>query len=169
MVEENVEKWFNDAMDRLSGWYKRYVIYFLLGLAVAVTIGFNVNTIHIATELWSQPQLQAAITAEAQATTSPTSSTSPTSASSAQASTVADPQAASSTNLPTIKKALSNAETLPVGWGTVNQPSTVGWASTIIGWLITIVAISFGAPFWFDLLTRMNSLSLSGPPPTKSS
>jgi hypothetical protein len=166
MVETNVEKWFNDAMDRLSGWYKRYVIYFLLGLAVAVTIGFNVNSIRIATELWSQPQLQAAITAEAQATTTPTSTTA---AASSRASTVDDLQSASSTNVPAMKKALSDAETLPLGWGTVNQPSNVGWATAIIGWLITIVAISFGAPFWFDLLTRMNSLSLSGPPPSKSS
>jgi hypothetical protein len=144
--ETNVEKWFNDSMDRLSGWYKRYVIYFLLGLAIAVTIGFNVNTIRIATELWSQPQLSAAISAEAQATTSPNSHT----------------------DIPTVKQALNDAQTLPVGWGSVNQPSSVGWGTTIIGWLITIVAISFGAPFWFDLLTRMNSLSLSGPPPARS-
>jgi hypothetical protein len=161
-VEANVEKWFNDSMDRLSGWYKRYVIYFLLGLAAAVTIGFNVNTIHIATELWSQPQLQAAVTAEAQ------SATSHTAADTSRASTTDQLQSTSPTDLPSVKTALNNAETLPVGWGAVNQPGSVGWGNTILGWLITIVAISFGAPFWFDLLTRMNSLSLSGPPPSRS-
>ena len=42
-------------------------------LGIVVTVLFNVNSLHIATELWSQPQLQAAVTAEAQAATSPTS------------------------------------------------------------------------------------------------
>ena len=66
-----------------------------------------------------------------------------------------------------MKTALAAAETLPIGWEGVNRPSSVGWWSTVIGWLITVVAISLGAPFWFDLLTRMNSLLLTGPPPAR--
>jgi hypothetical protein len=157
-AEANVEKWFNDAMDRLSGWYKRYVVYFLLGLGIVVTVLFNVNSLHVASELWSQPQLQAAVTAEAQAATSPTSTAS---------SAGTNSSTASSTTSPSMKTALAAAETLPIGWEAVNRPSSVGWWSTAIGWLITVAAISLGAPFWFDLLTRMNSLSLSGPPPAR--
>jgi hypothetical protein len=43
-----VEAWFDDAMDRLSGIYKRrsQAIHMLFGLAVAVS--FNVDSIHIA-------------------------------------------------------------------------------------------------------------------------
>lgn len=42
-----LEDWFNDTMDRASGWYKRYtrVVLFILGLIVAYT--FNVDTIAI--------------------------------------------------------------------------------------------------------------------------
>jgi len=42
-----LEQWFNDTMDRASGWYKRYtrVILFIIGLIVAIL--FNVDTIAI--------------------------------------------------------------------------------------------------------------------------
>jgi hypothetical protein len=42
-----LENWFNDTMERCSGWYKRYtqVVLFILGLIVAVS--FNVDTIAI--------------------------------------------------------------------------------------------------------------------------
>ena len=33
---------------------------------------------------------------------------------------------------------------------------------TIVGWLITIAAISLGAPFWFDLLGKIAHLRASG-------
>jgi hypothetical protein len=34
------------------------------------------------------------------------------------------------------------------------------------GWLLTILAISLGAPFWFDLLGRFSRLRSSGKPET---
>ncbi|MCY7360275.1 MAG: hypothetical protein LH609_23035 [Rudanella sp.] len=53
---------------------------------------------------------------------------------------------------------------LPIGW---SVPDTVkGWDRigaafdnfswlTIPGWILTIAALSFGAPFWFDLLIKL--------------
>ena len=29
-ARENIERWFNDAMERVSGWYKRRVQYIIL-------------------------------------------------------------------------------------------------------------------------------------------
>jgi hypothetical protein len=45
--KSKLEQWFNDTMDRASGWYKRYtrIILFIIGLIVA--IAFNVDTIAI--------------------------------------------------------------------------------------------------------------------------
>ena len=37
-------------------------------------------------------------------------------------------------------------------------------AARIPGWLITIAALSLGAPFWFDLLSRVARLRGSGVP-----
>ncbi len=146
-----LEKWFNDAMDRLSGWYKRFVQVILLGLAVLVTIGFNVSTIHVAEELWRQPTLQAAVSLEANQV-APSQN---------QGQTTQQPQS--------LKTDFNEAATLPVGWGAANRPQGgAAWLLTVLGWLLTIGALTFGAPFWFDLLTRMNSLRATGPPATTS-
>ncbi|MBS1600985.1 MAG: hypothetical protein JST75_22420 [Bacteroidetes bacterium] len=48
---KNIEDWFDDSMNRVSGWYKRQVqvILFILGIVLAIT--FNVDTIEIAGRL----------------------------------------------------------------------------------------------------------------------
>ena len=53
---------------------------------------------------------------------------------------------------------------LPIGWSNGNAPDSVGDAllNYLPGWLITIAAISLGAPFWFDLLGRLVQLRASG-------
>lgn len=61
----NSETWFNESMDRLSGWYKRKatLLAFLIGLALA---GFlNVDSIILAEHLWKEPTLRNALVANA--------------------------------------------------------------------------------------------------------
>src|SRR4051812_46730290 len=41
-----------------------------------------------------------------------------------------------------------------------------GIALAVLGWLLTIAAISLGAPFWFDTLSRLSRLRSSGKPET---
>jgi hypothetical protein len=54
---------------------------------------------------------------------------------------------------------------LPLGWGANNAPDSVGSAvRRIPGWLISIAALSLGAPFWFDLLSRVARLRGTGVP-----
>jgi hypothetical protein len=62
----SIETWFNDAMDRLSGTYKRraQVTAFFIGLFLALIL--NVDSILLATSLWREPTLRQAIVAEAQ-------------------------------------------------------------------------------------------------------
>ena len=43
------------------------------------------------------------------------------------------------------------------------------WAKKFIGLLLTVIAASLGAPFWFDLLNKAVNLRLTGQkPPEKS-
>jgi len=67
MGRKNVETWFNDSMDRLSGWYKRraQLVAFLIGLVLALLL--NVDTINVTITLWREPTLRQAIVAQAQA------------------------------------------------------------------------------------------------------
>lgn len=42
---------------------------------------------------------------------------------------------------------------IPMGWGKENCNSINFWS--FIGWILTAAALSFGAPFWFDLLLKI--------------
>ncbi len=67
IARKNVEKWFNDAMDRLSGLYKRKVqkASFLAGLLLAIFL--NIDSIGIAVALWREPTLRQTIVMQAEA------------------------------------------------------------------------------------------------------
>jgi hypothetical protein len=144
-----IEGYFDDTMARASGWYKRKVQFVVLILGVLLAIGLNVNTVEVASRLWKEPALRSAVASQA---------------------TAAVTNAKKETTTPTPQQVADKIDAvkqlnLPVGWGKVNTPTGFnGWAGAIAGWLITIAAISLGAPFWFDLLSRLARLRGSGPP-----
>jgi hypothetical protein len=65
-ARSNTEEWFNNTMDRASGWYKRnaQVWSFSVGLVLAIIL--NIDTLYIAQTLWQQPALRQSIAATAQ-------------------------------------------------------------------------------------------------------
>lgn len=157
--QAHLEDWYNDAMDRVSGWYKQHVQNVLLVVAVLLSITFNVDSIRIGRTLWIEPTLRHTLTtaADAYAQRSPATgvppSSSPDEPGQKLRSTVdAFTQVSGSLGLP-----VGWHRTLPEYWDFLLSPS---WASlrsifqAIVGWLITAFALSFGAPFWFDTLNR---------------
>jgi hypothetical protein len=64
-LKNNVEEWFNDTMDRVSGWYKRNAKRNALLLACAVTLVMNADTVNVAHVLWTNPSMRAAVVDEA--------------------------------------------------------------------------------------------------------
>jgi hypothetical protein len=48
---------------------------------------------------------------------------------------------------------------LPIGWSSAEIPpngaSSWLWLTKVAGWLLTALALSLGAPFWFDLLNKL--------------
>ena len=63
-LRARIEEWFDDAMDRLSGIYKRFAQYFLLTLGLVIAATLNINSVHMAIALWNQPALRAQIIAQ---------------------------------------------------------------------------------------------------------
>src|SRR5262249_25844287 len=76
-----------------------------------------------------------------------------------------------------------NLKALPVGYQKtefVNYWKDIGnrqasdilseWAINVGGWLLAAIAVSLGAPFWFDLLNKLINVRLAGskPPSPKS-
>ena len=60
-LRAEIEHWFDSAMDRVSGWYKRRTQLVICALSLVVTIGLNVNTVSIADRLMSDDGIRAAL------------------------------------------------------------------------------------------------------------
>jgi len=141
------EKWYDDSMDRVSGWYKRHIQAILWVIAVFVVVFLNVDTLQLATTLWKDPTTRAAVIARADA---------------------AVKQGPGSVNVSNTVRSLE----LPLGWklhfgkGPQEIPNhTLGVLAKLIGLLLTAAALTLGAPFWFDLLSKFMRVRGTGPPP----
>jgi hypothetical protein len=150
----SVEQWYDDQMERVSGWYRRKIQKVLWILAFAVAIALNADTLQIAKRLWVDPTQRAAIVTQAQNTTS----SSP------------ERPVKELRKLPVpLGWHLASARHDPQGFPFYEQPS-MAWSllAKLIGLTLTAVAISFGAPFWFDTLSKLARLRNSGAPPPAS-
>ncbi|MHA6890846.1 hypothetical protein [Ralstonia pseudosolanacearum] len=144
--QRDVEHWFDDAMDRVSGIYKRRAHNFLLIFGIAIAFGGNIDTIAIAQTLWTSTAARVQVAAAAQQAT----------AGAKGADSLAPGATAQLADLP-----------IPIGWHDKPSESSVILAK-IVGCLITALAISLGAPFWFDTLQKFLNLRTTGPRPAKS-
>jgi len=65
-VRKNIEDWFNNSMDRLSGWYKRrsQTLAFIIGITIAIML--NVDSLQLVTQLWREPIVREALALQAE-------------------------------------------------------------------------------------------------------
>lgn len=156
----SMESWFDDTMDRVSGWYKRKAQLIILLLAVAACFALNVDTIVIANTLSNDATLRASLVTAAEARV--------------QQAVLEDEESAPALDIEKYRDELSELG-LPIGWSTEDGdprsvPSSLpDWLLKSFGLLITAFAVSLGAPFWFDLLNRFVNLRASGGQPAKAS
>lgn len=153
-VLQGIEDWYNSAMDRVSGWYKRYAQWWLLGFGVVAAVAINVDTIYIVKQLATNKALRAAVVATAGQSIKDAPSTNPP-------MTVAAAQANLDASIEKLK-----GTGLPVGWDDAH-PGESCWQRAI-GWLLTAIAVSFGAPFWFDILNKFMVVRSTVKPKEKS-
>ena len=157
-AQKMLEAWFDSGMDRVSGWYKRstYVILLVAGLGVAV--GINVDIIAIARYLYHNDAARALIVARAEEVS--------------RDSTFVSRGYSSA-------RAELDALRMPIGWPRVPMDtiSATGaraplplppWYQSIPGWLITALATTVGAPFWFDMLNKFMVIRSTVKPHEKS-
>lgn len=157
-ARENVERWYDDAMDRVSGWYKKKTQVFILVWALAVTLSVNADTVLIANTLAHDATLRTSLVAMAEITAKEPL-----------------PQDAKGTT-ERVQQMSSEIKKLglPIGWSLEPKdpkslPSDVGgWALKIIGLSLTAIAVSLGAPFWFDVLNKLINIRSAGKKPERS-
>jgi hypothetical protein len=174
----SVEQWYDDHMDRVSGWYKRRAALITTVAGAILVVLLNVNTITIGHALYSDTATRTAVSTLASKGNPCPSTPDP------DKQTLQDQQNC----LESLESEVSAAAQagLPLGWTTVPacavKGADCGWLAqrgitnpqggspwqvilVLIGFLLTIVALTPGAQFWFGLLVKLNSLRSSGPPP----
>jgi hypothetical protein len=160
-VHDALAKWFDAAMDRVSGVYKRWTQAISFGLAFLIAALLNVSTIDVAQQLWKQPLDDKVITAIGKV---PDDASKPDYLKTLEMMPIGWPskKAVSGATQP-----LDPADTATNLWYFLGAFSLAWpWWSHIFGWLITAFATLFGAPFWFDALQQIVRLKGSGPSPS---
>ena len=138
-------------MDRATGWYKKQVQKITFIVAFLIALSFNVDTIGIAHNLSSNPELASKM------------------------ADIADKYAKankdSSVEIPKdtinyFQKAQKQISTdientnslLGLGWNFEEKNWAGKLPQHLVGIILTSFAISLGAPFWFDLLNKIMQL-----------
>src|SRR6185369_6002126 len=155
-----IEGWFNDAMDRVSGWYKRRTQLWTIIIAAVLTLVANADTIQIARKLWTDPVLRAAVVEEAKVRAQK-----PRPTVSVEYENEDDPTNPTVTRNDGNQLSDNERELLGelIGWHT-GWRAKLNWF-TPFGWILTVLAISMGAPFWFDMLNKIMNVRFAGKSP----
>jgi hypothetical protein len=150
-----IESWYDGAMDRASGWYRRRTQWILLFLGLVVAVGLNVNAVTIAESLSTNTTQRELILQRAGGVNEGTSPDE-------------------------LNELLAQVE-LPIGWSQ-EQVTRMGNSFTganvfeafgiglslLFGWLVTGLAATLGAPFWFDVLNKFMVIRSTVKPAEKS-
>lgn len=157
-VAENLQTWFDSSMERVSGRYKRTTHFWLFGIGLVLAVGLNINTLRIADGLWRDKTLRETLVNRAAAIAQDT----------AYQHTLRD----TLSRRADLKKTMADLQalTLPIGWSdTAKREAEGNWKAglgsfalyallALFGYLLTALAVTLGAPFWFDLLNKVITL-----------
>ncbi len=171
-----LEDWFNETSERATGWYKRKIQVILFFLGFAVALSFNVDTIGIVNRLTVEPaarqELEQLVNLMVDSTR-----------------TRIQQRHHHPDSVRSNEEVVNSWREVFRTLAPVNQAIALGWDGiaprkiTMIGiqfswydqlnpfriefWglVITALALSFGAPFWFDLLVKLVAIRGTGTRP----
>lgn len=198
-----LESWFNESMERVSGWYKRKSHAWIWIFGAILCLLLNADAISLSKRFWNDQTLRDAIAAEATEYVKSTP----------RDQAVGDDKAELDQSLHRMNLLREHLPGVPLGWcfidakatlkpgektavqadgfkancwpdlvhptSSFSQVSLAGtdprlvdisdwswWLWKIAGIAATVLAISQGAPFWFDLLQKVVNLRLAGSSPS---
>ena len=173
-----VVDWYNAAMDRVTGWYKRETQFIQFWIGLALAIGLNLDAFNLTTLILTDDALRKSLVLQAEKTVP------------------VDPNADTSKIVGMSAKSIENLS-LPLGWANCSISGTDDGASNpqasdgsdksvigrkdncfssdpwhniekVLGFWVAALALSLGAPFWFDLMQRLLNLRGGGVKPAES-
>ncbi|RPH29746.1 MAG: hypothetical protein EHM93_16910 [Bacteroidales bacterium] len=183
----SLETWFDDTQERVAGWYKRKILFvtFLVGLVVAIL--FNIDTIQIAGNLSKDPKVREQYVKMAGQLASDTTLMKNAYDKGLAKKLENDSAFKANKHIKTaqelkeqvadsVGKAVLEGQKVLIGrmdtlYAYIEKSDVVltakrptwkfssrnSWMN-LLGCLLTAIALSLGAPFWFDLLNKLVKL-----------
>jgi hypothetical protein len=197
-VKANVQEWFDGSMDAVAGWYKRRTQFVLLGIGIMVAVVVNADTLSIITTLSNDSAVRAAVVRAAEQHIENSGRPGQSSDQQTDIQPGPADQLAKDVRegVQSAVDQLGSLG-LPVGWRRFDEvrdgaalegkspeataqylvanrvlPGQAEIAGHVtahaLGWLLTAIAVSFGAPFWFDILNKIMVVRSTVKPREKS-
>lgn len=166
----SVQGWYNELMERASGWYKKHIqlVTFLFGLVIAVALNADTFSIYerLSTNSSARQDVVRLATDFVEKSERKIAEPSMTAPSSAEITKKINEL---------LKDDIDEARNpLGLGWRSYRDNFAFldqdiwDWLQRVAGWLVTALAISLGAPFWFDLLKKFVRIRGAGDLPAGS-
>ena len=186
-VHKNVARWYDDAMDRVSGTYKRKTQTALFVIALLLSLFLGADSVRIVANLSINPTLRQALVEEADRQTGAGGALQPGGTGQTIAPQTPTPGTTTpstqpaGTQSPSISDLVNQLKPFSALFGYGDMPAippggvpTDAWYTWLfwrfLGTMMTVFAISLGAPFWFDVLNKVANLRGVGKrpePPTQ--
>jgi hypothetical protein len=189
-LRKSVEDWFNNAMQRLSGWYKRWAYWYLCVFGTIITVVLAIDTIEVTKYLTTNKSAREMLVQNASQFLQANPAAPSTGGDAAAKLPIQCPPRGTDHSTPPsgpdltkcyqyLQNTLAN-QGYPIGWGQLVQrwcDATKGgswWegikfiVQTAFGWLFTILAITMGSNFWFDSLRNLLNLRAVGGRPQQT-
>jgi hypothetical protein len=182
-IQNRIETWFNETMERLSGWYKRKTQFTTFTIGLILALFLNIDSIQVSNHLWREPTLRQAIVAHIN---DYAPSVIETDAPILTGSIEFIQQELMSLNIPVgwlfiespsqqnCRFVPSSTDNFGILWQgrcirpSTTQPMTNGWLwaiTKLTGLLISGFAASQGSSFWFDILIKIVNVRTTGNKP----
>jgi len=169
-----METWFNDTMNRARGWYKRRVQFIILLIAFLIAGFANADSIMLYNRLSTDATVRQAFVdnaGEFLETQPPITPADPEESADTETEATVSDITERIEYISELQASITN-DLQVIGWSdepghTLAPPTTpTGWVMKVTGIVITALAVSLGAPFWYDLLSKLVNLRSSKPEPT---
>ncbi|PIB35250.1 hypothetical protein BFP72_07495 [Reichenbachiella sp. 5M10] len=161
-----IEAWFNETVERGQGWFNRYIKALTFGISIVIAIGLNVNTLRIYKTLSENSDLRTQVAGSAATYLKDTAADTATQTALPDSTVLAMQQAQDKLAKFYEKQLVVNTNALALGWDRQSESypfeSAGNFFRALLGWIITALAISLGAPFWFGLLNNLMALRGAG-------
>jgi len=159
-LRQGLERWFNDTMNAVQGWYRRRAQLITLVIALIVTLCANADTLTVADKLSRDAAFRSTVVAAATKIAE-------------QPPVLTDGGIVTSTQkIQDLQNTLITLD-YPIGWPKAENTDVpdprrwtrANWPSKLFGILLTWLLVSLGAPFWYDMLSKLVNLRAAGKPP----